>query len=54
MVRKIYAGDQELQEALDRGYAEGGYRAAMRRCAETLAARARSASGYYAAGGKIP
>jgi TolB-like protein len=39
MVRKIYPGDQELQEALDRGYAEGGYRAAMLRQAETLAAR---------------
>ncbi|UCC81899.1 MAG: protein kinase [Gemmatimonadota bacterium] len=38
-IRTYLAGDQELQEALDRGYAEGGYRAAMLRYAETLAAR---------------
>jgi len=39
MVRKLVPGDQELEEALDRGYAEGGYRAALLRYAETLAAR---------------
>jgi tetratricopeptide (TPR) repeat protein len=38
-VRRWYPGDQELDEALDRGYAEGGYRGAMLRYAETLAAR---------------
>jgi tetratricopeptide (TPR) repeat protein len=38
-LRRWFPGDQELDEALDRGYAEGGYRAAMRRYAETLAAR---------------
>jgi serine/threonine-protein kinase len=37
--RMDHPGDQEIAEALDRGYAEGGYRAALRRCAETLAAR---------------
>ncbi|KPL07397.1 hypothetical protein AMJ85_09630 [candidate division BRC1 bacterium SM23_51] len=39
MVRKFFPGDQELDEALDRGYAEGGYRAAIVRWADTLAAR---------------
>ena len=34
-----FPGDRELYEALDRGYAEGGYRTAMLRCAETLATR---------------
>jgi serine/threonine-protein kinase len=43
MVRKIYPGDRELQQELDRGYAEGGYRAAMLRQAETLAARPNAA-----------
>ncbi|NIN71147.1 MAG: tetratricopeptide repeat protein [Gemmatimonadetes bacterium] len=42
-IRRDLSGDQELaealEEALDRGYAEGGYRAAMLRFAETLAAR---------------
>jgi len=33
------AGERELAEALERGYAEGGYREAMRRAAETRAAR---------------
>jgi TolB-like protein/Tfp pilus assembly protein PilF len=37
--RRVVSGDQELEEALDRGYAEGGYRAAMLRYAETLAGR---------------
>ena len=32
-------GDGEVEEALARGYAEGGYREAMHRAAETLAAR---------------
>lgn len=39
MVRVFFPGDQELEDALDRGFAEGGYRAAMQRYAETLAAR---------------
>ena len=34
-------GDSEVAEALDRGYAQGGYRGAMRLAAETLAARSR-------------
>ena len=33
------AGERELAEAMERGYAEGGYREAMRRAAETRAAR---------------
>jgi len=43
MVRMFFPGDQELDEALDRGYAEGGYRAALLRYAETLAARPEAA-----------
>jgi serine/threonine-protein kinase len=39
MARTMNSSDQELLDALDRGYAEGGYRAAMLRLAETLAAR---------------
>ncbi len=38
-LRNFFPGDQELDEALDRGYAEGGYRAALVRYAETLGAR---------------
>ncbi|UCG87954.1 MAG: tetratricopeptide repeat protein, partial [Gemmatimonadota bacterium] len=43
MIRKFFPGDRELDEALDRGYAEGGYRGALRRYAETLAARPEAA-----------
>ncbi|UCC84538.1 MAG: protein kinase [Gemmatimonadota bacterium] len=43
MLRKLFPGDQELDVALDRGYAEGGYRTALRRYAETLAARPEAA-----------
>ena len=43
LVRKFAPGDQELDEALDRGYAEGGYRAAMLRYADTLATRPEAA-----------
>jgi TolB-like protein len=43
MVRRMHPGDQGLQEALYRGYAEGGYRAAWLRYAETLAARTEAA-----------
>lgn len=32
-------GEREVVEAMERGYAEGGYSAAMERAAETLAAR---------------
>jgi TolB-like protein/Tfp pilus assembly protein PilF len=39
MQGRLFPGDQEIEEAIDRGYAEGGYRTAMQRCAETLAAR---------------
>ncbi len=35
-------GVREVAEALDRGYAEGGYRVAMRRAADVLAAHART------------
>jgi tetratricopeptide (TPR) repeat protein len=38
-VRVQFPGDQELEESLDQGYAEGGYRAALLRYAEALAAR---------------
>jgi serine/threonine-protein kinase len=38
-----FPADRELDEALDRGYAEGGYRAALLRYAETLAARPEAA-----------
>jgi eukaryotic-like serine/threonine-protein kinase len=39
MVRKLFPNDLELDEALDRGYAEGGCRVALVRYAETLAGR---------------
>jgi TolB-like protein/Tfp pilus assembly protein PilF len=39
MLRRWLPIDRELDEALDRGYEEGGYRAALLRYAETLAAR---------------
>jgi tetratricopeptide (TPR) repeat protein len=42
-LRMRFPGDQELDEALDRGYAEGGYRTALLRYAETLAARTEAA-----------
>ncbi len=38
-LRKTFAGDQEVQDAFSRGYAEGGYRVAVRRAAEILGAR---------------
>ena len=42
-MKKGYAalGDHEVEEALDRGYAQGGYQGAMRRAAETLVARSK-------------
>jgi TolB-like protein/tetratricopeptide (TPR) repeat protein len=43
MLRRSFAGDQELDEALDRGYADGGYQAALRKYAETLATRPEAA-----------
>jgi serine/threonine-protein kinase len=42
MARAGERGDQELREALARGYAEAGYTGAMLSAAETLAARART------------
>jgi serine/threonine-protein kinase len=39
LARRLNSGDQDLLEALDQGYAEGGYRAAMLRLAETVASR---------------
>jgi len=39
LIRNKHSGDQELAEALDRGYVQGGYRAAVLRYAERLAAR---------------
>ena len=38
-LRSFLPGDQELDEALARGYVEGGYRTALVRYAEALAAR---------------
>jgi tetratricopeptide (TPR) repeat protein len=35
-------GDQEAEDALDRGFAEAGYQGALRRVAETLVARSRT------------
>jgi tetratricopeptide (TPR) repeat protein len=35
-------GDREAEEALARGFAEDGYRGALRRVAETLVARSRT------------
>ncbi len=43
IIRRWFPGDQELEEALDRGYAEGGYRAATQRYAETLASHPEAA-----------
>jgi serine/threonine-protein kinase len=37
--KKRYAADREVQEALERGDREGGYRGATKRAAETLSAR---------------
>ena len=37
-----FADDREVEEALERGYAAGGYAEAMRLAAETLAARSRT------------
>jgi tetratricopeptide (TPR) repeat protein len=39
--KAYYAGDREMEDALTQGYAQSGYRGAMRRAADTLAARAR-------------
>ena len=39
----VLKGDLEAVEALDRGYAEGGYSRAMRLVSETLAARSQRA-----------
>jgi len=40
-VKANYAGDREMEEALTQGYAQSGYRVAMRRAADLLAGRAR-------------
>jgi len=39
LVRRKVSGDRELEAALDQGYAEGGYRVALLRYGEALAAR---------------
>jgi TolB-like protein len=39
-LRKLYAGDQEMLDAINRGYAEGGYRAALHRGADVWVSRA--------------
>jgi tetratricopeptide (TPR) repeat protein len=39
--KAYYAGDREMEDALTQGYAQSGYRGAMRRAADILAARAR-------------
>jgi serine/threonine protein kinase len=41
-MKAYYAGDHEMEEALTQGYAQSGYRGAMRRAADTLAARDRT------------
>ena len=38
---RAFHGDQEVGEALTRGYADSGYAGAMRRAAETLATRSK-------------
>ena len=55
----VSVGDDEVEEALDRGYAQGGYQGAMRLAAETLAARSRTTfvspleiAGLYARAGE--
>ena len=40
-MKACYAGDSEMKEALTQGYAQSGYRGAMRRAADLMAARAR-------------
>ena len=40
-IKAYYAGDREMEEALTQGYAQSGYRGAMRRAADMLAARFR-------------
>jgi serine/threonine protein kinase/tetratricopeptide (TPR) repeat protein len=40
-MKAYYARDREVQEALTQGYAQSGYRGAMKRAADTLAARGR-------------
>jgi hypothetical protein len=40
-MKAAYAGDREMEEALTQGYAQSGYRGAMRRTADILAARSR-------------
>jgi tetratricopeptide (TPR) repeat protein len=40
-VKAYYAGDREMEEALAQGYAQAGYRGAMKRAADARAARAR-------------
>jgi serine/threonine protein kinase/Tfp pilus assembly protein PilF len=39
-MKAYFAGDREMEDALTQGYAQSGYRGAMRRAADTLAARA--------------
>jgi TolB-like protein/Tfp pilus assembly protein PilF len=40
-MKAYYAGDREVEDALTQGYAQSGYRGAMRRAADTLAGRGR-------------
>jgi len=40
-MKAYFAGDREVEETLTQGYAQSGYSGAMRRAADTLAARAR-------------
>jgi TolB-like protein len=40
-MKACYAGDREMEDALTQGYAQSGYRGAMKSAADTLAARAR-------------
>ena len=40
-MKAYYAEDREMEEALTQGYAQSGYRGAMRRAADILATRSR-------------
>jgi TolB-like protein/Tfp pilus assembly protein PilF/predicted Ser/Thr protein kinase len=46
--REAFAGDRELTEALERGYAEGGYSGSQKRLADVAAARFGKAGGMRA------
>ncbi len=47
--KMLYPGDREVGEALDRGYAEGGYTGAVKRAAQVLAARGKDVDTFVIA-----